>query len=443
MDRIQVFEWEKLKVGQNLPGLKGYSFTQIQFESLVQWQESQKKDFFRVGNKSITFVQWVGVIQVKGLCIEVLPKADKRSITAENRESILNEWKPVLMIMLKRTGALKLRTTQETSLSSSKQSLLDLYFQSFLNEVESLLHQGLIKKYQRESKNRTALKGKLNFSKQVQQNLVHKERFYTEAAEYTRQNIYNEILLEAIRITSVKAQSGLMRSKAKELELSFPDWPKQRINESKFDKLSFDRKSEPYKPSLSLAKLIVLELNPQLQAGSENVMAIFFDMNELFERYVAYELRKVIPSEFELLTQRPQMDLLVKADNTSLFKMKPDITIRKVKTHEIVAVYDTKWKSLDAVDKKLGVSQSDLYQMYTYAEAYECNTISLIYPDWSTSKTKAENHQYEYQTRGQFRKNHGNQKPKLLKLFPFDAKSFVTIGGLSEREKFFKYILEF
>ena len=46
-------------------------------------------------------------------------------------------------------------------------------------------------------------------------------------------------------------------------------------------------------------------------------------------------------------------------------------------------VLDTKWKCLkpDEEDKKNGVSQADMYQMFAYANQYKCSDVVLLYPD--------------------------------------------------------------
>ena len=46
------------------------------------------------------------------------------------------------------------------------------------------------------------------------------------------------------------------------------------------------------------------------------------------------------------------------------------------------AVLDTKWKQIDTndADPKHGILQNDLYQLYAYARAYECQRVALVYP---------------------------------------------------------------
>lgn len=415
---IRVFEWESLSVGRVHPGGCGESLTQSQFDSLLKWNDSQEGNFFKLAHKKITFTQWVGVIHIGDLCIEVIPKADKR--LEGTRLEALDKWNRILMKMLKATGEIKLKTSESSSLALRKQSLLDIYLECFINEVETLIHRGLIKKYHKVSKNRTSLRGKLLFSQNIKHNLVHKERFYTQAAEYDKRNVWNEMIYAALGVVFQVTSNGLLRSRAKELELYFPDWPQKTFTPGDFDRLIYDRKSEGYQDAIQLAKLILLKLNPQIQSGSAQVVAIFFDMNNLFERYVAKILRHKLDPSLYLKEQGPQKDLLVNQgagfEGQKSFRLKPDMVVgeRPISHDKFVSILDTKWKSLDDSEKKMGVSQADLYQLYTYAGEYECGYVALIYPKWGEDAVA---HHYEY------RVGPGGERETKIQLVPFDCET--------------------
>ena len=62
-----------------------------------------------------------------------------------------------------------------------------------------------------------------------------------------------------------------------------------------------------------------------------------------------------------------------------LFMMKPDMVFIDDKGSH-VAIADAKWKMLEETDKKMGISQGDLYQIASYATRYGVNNLALIYP---------------------------------------------------------------
>ncbi len=89
---ITLFEHQRLKVGEEYRVLHDVQraargeirtdeievvkFKEEHFSALVKYNEQNESRFFTVGYNNIKFNQYVGVIAVGGITIEVLPKAD-------------------------------------------------------------------------------------------------------------------------------------------------------------------------------------------------------------------------------------------------------------------------------------------------------------------------------------------------------------------------------
>ena len=69
-NNISVFEHQRLYVGEN-------GFKQTHLDALLKLNEYHDGNYFEPIAKGIKFNQYVGVIQVDGLTIEINPKADK------------------------------------------------------------------------------------------------------------------------------------------------------------------------------------------------------------------------------------------------------------------------------------------------------------------------------------------------------------------------------
>ena len=67
------------------------------------------------------------------------------------------------------------------------------------------------------------------------------------------------------------------------------------------------------------------------------------------------------------------------------FKLVPDITL---KTHGKTYIIDTKYKLLSPEDKTLGISQQDMYQIYTYTTKAKAEKALLLYPKHLTQINK-------------------------------------------------------
>lgn len=324
--------------------------------------------YFTVQHKSIKFSQYVGVVQVEGLTIEILPKIDNDSHSE-------NTWREVLIDMLKATKKIKVKNTGEASVTRQNIHLLDIYFEWFLSEIELLIHQGLIKKYYTQTNQVKALKGKLEFAGHIRKNLIHKERFYTTHQIYNQDHTIHQVLGQAMDIIASLSKGNYLYAKCKRVQINYPEVSTIKCSETLFDKIKLNRKSAPYDTALRIARLIILNYAPNISSGKEQMLALLFNMNSLWEEYVLVCLKKI--SEERKIT--------VLGQNSKPFwngiTIRPDIVI---KHEEDIYVIDTKWKNY----KKKRVSTQDLRQMYVYSEYWGAKKTVLLSPSLSTVEPK-------------------------------------------------------
>ena len=365
-DVIQVFEHTTLSVRR--------AFTKAHFRLLVQYNERHGNRYFEVGLNRIHFRNYVGVIQVGNLTIEILPKADREPESPEQRM----KWQRALIDMLCMAGFIRVSSLSEARLRLRPSSLLDIYFESFLAEVEELVHHGLVRKYRQTCGNLSALKGRLLFQQHLSRNLVHRERFYTAHVFYDRNNPFNQILKVALNVLIRVSSSPHLAALAESLCILFEDIDDVKVTEKTFSRLHFTRDTERYRKAIQLARLIILNYMPDVRNGREDVLAILFDMNVLFERYVYVQLKraeeKVTPRR---ITFKPQVSRRFWAAKGIQKTIRPDI-IAQVSTESgsKCIVLDTKWK----IPYNGKPSDADLQQMHAYNIQFGACHSYLIYP---------------------------------------------------------------
>lgn len=365
LELIRVFEHDRLRIGEQ--GLR-----ECDFDALVRFNSAHNSKFFVVGHRSLKFLNYVGVVQVGRLTIEILPKADR----AEQANP--NKWRNALIDMLRASGYLNLAAVSSSHLRIHNASLFDLYMEVFMAEVQALLHQGLAKKYRQVEGNLGVLKGRLVFNRHLTENMIHRERFYTVHQCYDVDNRNNQLLKKALSIVATVARSPHLRNRSKSILVSFDDISDIPVTSDTFARLHFSRNTERYRPALNLAKLIILNYQPDVQAGHSHVLAILFDMNILFEKYV-FSLLKSAQRRFG------RKDVSVSAQQSRSFwhcpvgnkGIKPDIVvISRIEDVHSTTILDTKWK----VPQSFGPSDSDLKQMFAYNVQFGANRSFLLYP---------------------------------------------------------------
>jgi 5-methylcytosine-specific restriction enzyme subunit McrC len=371
---IQVFEYSTLKVEGD--------FTHHHFEALAKYlTENKDCQYYTLLRNAVRFQNYVGVIKVGNLTIEVLPKCDR------NQTDDKDTWQRVLLDMLKISLQVEAKTTTHAYIHIRHHSVLETYLHLFLDEVQKLIHHGLVKKYRFNENNETALKGKLLIHKQITKNIVHAERFYVSHQVYDRNNRYNALLYQTLECIQKMNVSISTTRRCQSLLLDFPECTVVPVSEKTFNCLTYDRKTERYKTALDLARIILLNYHPDIAGGHNNILAIMFDMNKLWENYIYHIIKKAAFSPIRVTRQGSKL-FWHSAEKESAY-LRPDIVIENTATAETI-ILDTKWKYQSKV------SEQDLRQIYAYNHYFKATQGFLVYPD------KMETGDHTYQNKGNF-----------------------------------------
>lgn len=325
--------------------------------------------------------QYVGVIHVdKTLSIEVLPKMYRpgKSYLEERKTSIDN-----LFFMLDYCGQISMPNSHSSQLSRTRgsffETLIYLYAAGLIDCIQNASHH----EYVEREENLPYIKGKLLLSEHLRQNITNQSRFYLRNDEFSADNDLNWAFKYVSRMLLAATRNHRNKVLLGQIVSIFDEVSDHKVTLQQAERIHLTRLNDRFDQSLSLSKLFLAGQSLQLNASNYDSFTFLIDMNSLFEDFVATALRKSVMmrglNQTKIRTQGPVRTFVERTqyDSKGIFRMKPDISV--LVDGVVDSIIDTKYKMLGD-DRKLGVSQPDLYQMFAYAKKYRTNEITLLYP---------------------------------------------------------------
>ena len=341
---------------------------------------AEKDRVFSWGDRSAQTTQWVGVIQVPGLQVEILPKIDEADLNGKDGKE--TQARRNLLYMLSVAGQVPVRERDVARLTSRKASLSETLAAIFADRLRRELLRGPERAYIRREENLRKFKGKLLIAQQVRHNAAHRERFFCRFDEFSEDTLMNRIFRAACRVLLNAAHTPSTQDRLRHCLLLLDGVEDVFVHDELFDQITITRQNERFADVLHFCRLILQGRSPTVQAGRERSFSLLFDMNRVFEDFVTAFLKKqVIPhlDGYRLYPQaKSQRRHLMRDGGRGVLPLQPDILIT---SNDRQLVLDTKWKQFSGT-----VGSDDLYQLYAYTKRYECQRSVLLYPQVSEAK---------------------------------------------------------
>ncbi len=336
-----------------------------------------------VNSTTLKVKNFVGVITTPdGTQIEILPKIEE---VAESDSA--NESRAILENMLKVVNHLPFVQTTEASLKLKDRPLPEVLIGWFLNAVDKIIKQGIRRDYLRVQGHEKFLKGQLQTHKQLNEPVYKQHLFHIRYDVLSPNRPENRLIHSALLQVLGWSRNNENQKKAKHFLMFFDEIPVSQHIKNDFNQWVSGRDMNYYQPVLPWLKLILNQQSPFTLKDKNVGISFLLPMEVLFERYVAKILAKQLPSGYKLTEQKPQKPLAY-FKGSKVFTMKPDIVISKGDVP--CCILDTKWKLIyenqtdenGSANNRKGISQSDMYQLFTYGKKYEVEKLVLIYPQW-------------------------------------------------------------
>lgn len=373
-------------------------------------------------NGELIAQNYVGIIETrKGTVLEILPKVDfSESKEAEKQKNIEKKTREIFFEMLRAWRGLKSAQFNEANIRDVRNfNMWEVFVRLFLTNLVSLTQRGLARGYQPRESNLPCLRGRILFTPHIRENSANRARFYVGYDEFTADRPVNRLIHSALHKLTSFTREPRNQQLLHQLRLYFADIPKSKRIDADWQRHRVDRSMPHYDRVMPWVGLFLFGHGLTTFAGKHVNASILFPMEEVFEDFVTQSFRRY--QEYPVRAQSPQEPLAKKiADKEEeAFQMKPDISLMdkeaKASDNKVEFILDAKWKRLNegGSDSKHGISQDDMYQLYSYGAQYGCKRVALIYP-----RTKDFTSPLEYKFGPDF-----NDASLKLFCFPFDVES--------------------
>lgn len=327
-----------------------YEYEEVGCKKLVEHIVDSPKlhKYFKLEWKTLKAKQYCGILNFDNQDFYILPK-----IANHNDEQNLN----IFMYMLMYAYNVKLSNEQIASCQNQKHTLLEVFVQMFASNLLSELKKGIYKEYITEQDNLPVLKGKYLINENLKYNFT-KNKIYCEYDEFSPNNAINQFFLYAVKYLQkfVKDKKLL-----KQCELIFDEVEYKTVDINKLN-LHFNRLNSRFKTSFEISILLLKQSIP-LFSQDKKSFAFLFDMNVLFEKFIA----RIVQEKYD------EVEVPNKSRKFGELYLKPDIIVKSKNL-----IIDCKYKILKTNEL---AKRDDRYQMYVYANNFEnIKTTMLLYP---------------------------------------------------------------
>ncbi len=397
MTHLTVREWGDVRVGSVAEGSK--AFTDQQAIALCNAARAHPNANRHGTNilidrrDKLVAQQMVGVLSAPGCSLEILPKLDPDAAEAVNvnaREADRQSERVRLVQMLDVAFELGLSAGSADSMAHTAPSLLEILIANFAEKLLTEVRRGLPRRYLPCEDQLSALRGRLDVTRQFSRNAVRPDRLACRFDQLEADTPLLRIVASAVPFLQRHARLQENHRKLSELRHWLHEVPRMPIAQLPWKDVQITRANKRWGELHRLAELLLRRNWQSVDRDVNGALGItlLFPMNDLFEKYIAMLLRRALaPHRIKVLEQGGHRKCLGQwAEGEFLsttagraFSTKPDIRLES--DGQLLAVIDTKWKKMVAPTHKThGLRQSDVYQLMAYARLYDGADVALLYP---------------------------------------------------------------
>jgi 5-methylcytosine-specific restriction enzyme subunit McrC len=333
----------------------------------------------------------IGVLQIPGLTIEILPKTDAH--VRDFRPAVDLEAEDVgttrfnLLQMLRVARDVPLRKWERADLTTHRMSMLEVLMSAFAERLLYELRRGLDHAYVTRQENLSVVKGRIVFSRQVRKNAAAPHRMIVNYDDFLSDTPLNRLLACACHVLLRATALAQTRERLKQILHAFSNVTAISHTALLSQQVVFNRNNERYRQVAGFARLVLEGLSTAMTSGSTPWLSILMPMERLFEAFIGAVIQRhgadlgLDGHRVRLQSKGIRRWVLRDDAGRHRFLLKPDVLVQGP-DGETTLILDTKWKLLSGdPDRVAGdLANEDVYQLFTYAKCYNSRLNVLLYP---------------------------------------------------------------
>lgn len=266
-----------------------------------------------------------------------------------------------------------------------KDDLVNLFAKVLINGTKHLLKRGLNRDYFTRNFVISGIKGKLNISDTIKQNLFIQMKASCDYDEFEYNTLHNRILISTFyNLLKTSQLTPENHKEIKTLIFKMPDIEQIQIKSKHFLEVRLNRNNQYYKYLLKICELFYYYLLPTEQTGQYLIKSILRDkrkMAHVFEEFLRnfFKLHKpeyIVGSKTRKWKFIPENQLAADL----LPKMITDIELFNDNRHIIIdAKYYRSALAMNPISGKEKLKSSNLYQIFSYLINQESDEKPISY----------------------------------------------------------------
>lgn len=345
------------------------------------------------GQKGIKTQNYIGTIVFKGQQLNIFPKVFRtESEDNETEDLSLTHLMKNLVKWIEYCTKIDYPYISITSELEDSTDLRELFMTLYLRYVKNALDRGLYYRYEEQTEDTSTIKGKVDYKDYFTRKYPNGQldKFSCTYSTFEFDNTLNRIIkytCKGMLNNASKANQKVIRH----ILMKLNEVSDVRCVPHDCDTIRLSRLHKHYSVILSMSKMFLLNKTATYNVDDNESFCFLFPTEVLFEGFIGGFMQHVLHGQATVRLQASELSVFtdVRYAGKSYGKtmtMKHDILVEH--KEKGVFILDTKYKMMDRFENSDDVratvateaSQSDVYQVLTYARKRNLTDVYLLYP---------------------------------------------------------------